>query len=214
MEFEIKSFTESIRQALYENFPYESDDIKTIKHPKRSYHLRDIAFKNNPTAHPMENMTMFEIGGVYAEMAYPYYHILQDAQVIHFPNRGTKKSKGTQAAEKEAYYRDYLRVSWNGKIYTQEYKKNVRGQRSKYGKARRYVSMGNGRYMINKEADTYVNTHYQYIDRILDATLPYIASDYGLRAMRKKDTGLQEEWNAQQQSDIENVLDILDSFTI
>lgn len=213
MEFEIKSFVNRIREVMYENFPFEDEEINRIKHKKRLGHIRDFAFKNNPTAFPMENLATFDIGGEYAETVYPYYHILQDSQVIHIKGKGTKSSKGSQDKVKVLSERDYGRISWNGKSFTKEYSKNVRGSRSKYDSARRVIDMGDKKIFINKNANYYPNKHYKYIDRILDATLPYIASEFGLRAMRKKDTGLQEEYNMQQQLDIENVLDILNSFT-
>ena len=53
------------------------------------------------------NMYIFEIGNDYAEENYPYYHILEDAEVIRKRGRGTSKSKGSQAQIEKLSQRDY-----------------------------------------------------------------------------------------------------------
>lgn len=211
-EFNIDSFVERLREVMYDNFPYESNEITMKKHKNRPLHIRDIAFKNLPVSVNIDSRT-FDIGSDYAEMVYPYYHILQDSEVIHIRGKGTKTSKGSQANISVASARDYGRVTWNGKTYSKEYIKNVRGSRSKQGKARKYYIDSNGEvFKINETANTYVNIHYKYIDRILDQTIPFIAHEFGLTLRRKQDSGLGEEYQEQQNQDISNLLDILDSF--
>lgn len=217
MEFTIVDFVSTVREMMYNQFPYLPNRGKnpsgSFKHKNDNQQIRDVAFKNNPTAFPSENTATFDIGGEYAEMAYPYYHILQDARTIHKRGKGTKSSKGSQAKVEPVSTRDYGRVSWNGKTFTKEYAKNVRGNRYKYNSAQRYVKIGGERLLVNKTADSYVNIHYHYIDRILDNILPYIAQMYGMKMARKQDSGLSEEYAMQQTMDIDNVVDILNSFT-
>ena len=216
MEFTISAFVNRIREVMYENFPYEEESVNIAKHvlgtrgkvkDPRPYHIRDVAFMNNPISF-MENSATFDIGNEFAEENYPYYHILQDAQVIHVKGAGTKQSKGSQQYINPKN-RDYNKVEWNGKTFSQEYNKNVRGSRSKYSSARRTVDIGGKKVVINRNADYYVNKHYKYIDRILDASMPYIAQEFGLRAMRKQDTGLEEEYNMQQDESFDNLLEAM-----
>ena len=212
-EFTLDGFVNRIREVLYDNFPYEDDEINKKKHKGRTGHIKDIAFKDLPVSVNMQTRT-FDIGSEYAEMVYPYYHILQDSEVIHIKGHGTKGSKGSQDRISDKSARDYGRVTWNGKTFTQEYSKNVRGSRSRSGKARRYMVDSNGVvYKINANANTYVNIHYKYIDRILNETIPFIAQEFNLRPLRTKISGLGDEFAMQQEQDIENITDILDSFT-
>ena len=107
-EFSLQGFTNSIRQNLYDNFPYENDETKMMKHLKRPLHIRDIALG---LPYMSGNMFIFEIGNDYAEENYPYYHILEDAEVIRKRGRGTKLSKGSQAEISKLSERDYGRIN-------------------------------------------------------------------------------------------------------
>ena len=205
MAFNIDAFVRDIRENMYTNFPYENEDINRKKHAKRPEHIRDIAFMNMPVIANGETR-IFEIGNNYAEENYPYYHILQNAQVIRKRGRGTTKSRGSEHLLEPAK-RDYERVSFNGKTFSKEYAKNVRGQRSLVGSATRYVYGGDGKiYKLNADANYYYNKHYKYIDRILDAIIPYVAQQNGLRVMRKKETSLEDDYNQQ------DIVSIFDSF--
>lgn len=210
MEFTLKGFTDSIRQNLYDNFPYESDEINDKKHPNRPLHIRDIAFGYLPSIES-ETSIYFDIGSEYAEEYYPYYHILEDAEVIRKRGRATKSSRGSQANVQPVSKRDYGRISFNGKTYTREYRKNVRGTRSRIGTATKIAVGTDGQvYKINANANYYYNKHYQYIERILNETLPWIAQEYGLQMKRTSITSLEEEYNEQQRLDL--ITDILSSF--
>ena len=113
-------------------------------------------------------MITFDIGDDYSEQYYPYYHILQDSPVIHKRGKGTAKSKGTMAEIKNLSQRDYGRINFNGKTFSREYTRNVRGARaSVISNSTRYV----GGKKINMDSTTYANTHYHYIDKILDYSL-------------------------------------------
>jgi len=220
MEYTIDNFVSRLREIIYDNFPFESDDINNKKHAKRPLHIRDIAFGYLPTFNDGEDKRFFDIGSDYAEEYYPYYHILQDSEVIHIKGRGTKTSKGSQERISDKSARDYGHINWNGKTYSREYVKNVRGARSRSGKARRTFVDSNGVvYKINENASTYVNIHYKYIDRILDNLLPWIAMELNMTLRRKQDTGIAEEYARQEletQAHIystgDDILDILDSF--
>lgn len=235
-EFTIKDFTNSIRENIYNNFPYESDALKMIKHAKTPLHIRDIALG----ALSMENdMCVFEIGNDYAEEYYPYYHILEDAEVIRKKGKGTTKSRGSQALVQKLSDRDYARVSFNGKTYSREYQRNTRGKgndisyrgttryydgsswkeganvhsvkhakRSLTDKATRIIIGADGkRYRVNGDANYYLNKHYHYIEKILDSTLPWIASEFGLRMGRTQITSLESDYEGQQfENTIQNII--------
>jgi len=198
MEYSLQDFVDKIRQNLYDNFPYESDELKIKKHIKTPLHIRDVALG-------MPNISgetaIFEIGNDYAETNYPYYHILEDAEVIRKRGRGNKQSRGSQANKDVIVGRsaDYGRVNFNGKTFTQEYRKNVRGSRSRADKGTFKIVGSDGKvWTVNKEANYYKNVHYHYIERILDTTLPFIAQECGLRMGRTQLTSLEEEYNMQE----------------
>ena len=208
MEFDIVEFTDLIRTYLYGFFPLESDDKSISKHPNRPFHIRDVAFMWLPTSTSDNGNTItFDIGSDYAEENYPYYHILQDSPYIRKRNRGSDKTKGSQANIKDLSKRDYGRVSFNGKTFTKEYSKNVRGERKRITET------------STRKSNSYQNIHYKYIDKILDANLPFIADYFGMKMGRKKDTGLEQEYKDQYEQDKLNLatgnwdLDILDIMT-
>ena len=61
MEFTLKDFAISIRDTLYQEFPYEGEALKQAKHRKTPLHIRDVAFKNNPMSIG-DNIITFDIG--------------------------------------------------------------------------------------------------------------------------------------------------------
>ena len=67
----------------------------------------------------------------------------------------------------------------------------------------------NAVYKINNDANYYRNTHYHFIERILNETLPWIAQANGLRMGRTQITSLESDYN-EQESDL--ILNILNSF--
>lgn len=218
MEYTITEFVDVLREYIYGFFPYESDEKTISKHPNRPLHIRDIAFMWLPTSSSDSGDTItFDIGSDYAEENYPYYHILQDAPVIRKRGRGTTKTKGSQAKVEKLSSRDYGRIRFNGKTYSKEYTKNIRGERNSIvNKATRY-QFKNGSYVkINTESNAYKNVHYHYIDKILDYVVPFIANYFDMKLGRKIDTGLEEEYNDQLKQDSVNInvgnwnLDILD----
>lgn len=202
---DLTAFTQAIQNTLYENAPVMKDSARDRqKHKLREpLHMRDLVFTDIPIITDGQTK-IFDVGSEIAEETHPYYHILQNAEVIRKKGKGTTKSKGSQSSV-EVRKRDYERVSMKGKIFTKEYGRNIRGKRSLYDKATRYVVGTDGKtYKINADSNYYYNVHYRYIDRILDATMPYIAREFGLRAMRKKDGGLQEDYELTQTLDALN----------
>ena len=216
----MSSFVQSLRDVIYDNFPYGPLYNKngiSKKHPNRTKHVRDAAFKDLPVVHELDRM-IFDIGSPLTEENYPHYHILEDSEVIHIRNKGTTKSKGSQDKISDKKARDYGRVKWNGKTYSKEYARNVRGSRSRLGNARQtYVDSNGVVYRINETANTYANIHYHYIERILDQTLTFIAQEFGLKMMRKQDGGLDEEAFMQENVDsgndfATNIINAMESF--
>lgn len=209
MEFELGAFVEELRREMYSRFPYENDYLNQRKHPNTPEHIRDVAFMNLPVTINMNTRT-FDIGSYMSEAKYPYYHILQDAPVIRKKGRGTDKTKGSQRMVENKGLRDYGRVSFNGKTYSKEYAKNVRGARKSVIERATYFSDGK---RMKARSLSYRNIHYKYIDNILDMVLPILATRYGGTMGKSRNTSLAEEYNMQQDEEmnerfeIENMLD-------
>ena len=224
MEFSLGGFVETLRQVIYDNFPtdknYDREGLSK-KHPGRSGHAKDIVFMNLNPIHTLDTIT-FDIGSNVGEELYPHYHILEDAEIIHKAGSGTKTSKGSQDKISDKRARDYGIVKWNGKTYTQEYKKNVRGARSRRGSASAngYLVDSDGvvyKVRLNPQANFYENIHYRYIERAIDLAIPILCSTYGLKSRRTKNGGLSEEYALQANASAGldytgNIIEILDSF--
>lgn len=218
MEFTISSFTERLREMMYNNFPSLIDRGRnpngSFKHGEYNEQIKDVAFKNNPTIMVDENQYTFDIGNEYAEEHYPYYHILEDAPYIRKRNQGTAKTRGSQAKVEKLGDRNYNFPTWNGKTFTQEYRRNVRGKRNRLGQVSHWVTDYKGdKVFINRESNSYLNEHYQYIERMFnDIILDAIALEFGLKRARTEKTGLEEELAMEWGEDVSTVLDIFKSF--
>lgn len=210
MEFTISAFTNRLRELMWERFPYEPDDIKYFKHAKRPDHIRDVAFKKNPTITIDENTLSFDIGNVFSEEKYPYYHILEDAPTIRKRGRSTAKTRGSQAYVENLGQRNYNNVSWNGKTLSKEYSRNVRGKRLNLSR----VSHWQDGKFVNREANSYLNVHYHYIEKMLDeGILDQLASEFGLVRKRSENTGLIDDFLSQDNE--KSLIDeVLESFNI
>lgn len=214
-EFSLSAFVDSVRSRMYDLFPYENDIINQTKHKGRTGHIRDVAFMNNQVIIG-ENTISFDIGNNYAEERYPYYHILQDSPVIRKRDRGTEKTKGSQASLKnlgQLQSRDYGRVSFNGKTYSKEYAKNIRGKRnSVVERATRFEYNDKGqRIRINPNSLSYKNIHYQYINKILETSIREVAPEFGYRLVQVKGTSLKDDYAMQQEMD-SVIEDMINSF--
>ena len=210
-EFSVDAFRDTIFESLLNSplFPYMRDsETDRAKHPKRELlHLKE-QIRSHPHKISFENVATFEIGDELLEQTHPYYHILQQSPVIRKRGKGTAKSKGSQMYEKNIGKRDYEKVHWNGKTFTKEYSKNVRGSRINLSK----TTMNFDGIKLNEGANQYLNMHYKYIDTILDDIMPIIANEYGLKMKRKQDSGLIDEFADQEGTDIQTVLNAFASF--
>lgn len=216
MEFDITTFTQTLRDKMYNRFPNLPqrglNASGTPKHKDFNEQIRDVAFKNNPTIAMGEKQYTFDIGNEYAEEHYPYYHILEDAPYIRKRDRGSEKTRGSQA-KVEKGKRDYGVISWNGKTFTREYRRNVRGKRNRMGNVSHWVTDYNGdKYFINRESNSYLNEHYQYIEKMLDIITIELASEFNLKKARVEKTGLEDELAEQWGIDSSTILDIFRSF--
>lgn len=160
-----------------------------------------------------ENTISFNIGSEFMETNFPYYHILQQAPTIRKKGKGTKKTKGSQMYEKDVGKRDYERVNWNGKTFTKEYSRNVRGGRLNLNKTSMHID---GQF-LNMEQNQYLNMHYKYIDNILNLDVVDQLANYfgmkkvGAKSQASESTGLEEEY-AMQSTYTTNLIDSINSF--
>jgi len=155
-----------------------------------------------------EDYATFDIGNDKMEQYFPHYHILQQAPVIRKAHKGTKKTKGSQMYETNIKNKDYEKVHWNGKTFTKEYSRNVRGSRVNLSKTTMHID---GQF-LNTSANQYLNMNYQYLDRICDEVAYKLADKFSMRLGRKKDTGLVEEFAMQEGTSVDNILEIFESF--
>jgi hypothetical protein len=224
MAFEITTFTTRLKD-LFLNSPLMPEmkgeylsswgvwQNDKQKHPKREYNLKkSIENSMNASQLQMQDIISFDIGNEKMERENPYYHILENTPYIRKAYQGSEKSRGSQAKIENVGERNYERVDWNGKTFTQEYRKNIRGKRNRLDKVSRWIYGDGFRAYINRESNSYLNIHYQYIERILDSgILETLASEQGLRVLRKKDLGLDEEYFSQFDEMPSNILEIIGS---
>ena len=219
MEFEVNLFSNRLGELLLESnlFPYMFDEeLDKSKHPKRNpLHLKqevENCFRETRTT--SEDMVSFDLGSEKLERIYPYYHILEDSPVIRKRGKGTTKTKGSQAKVQDLGKRDYGIVNWNGKTFTKEYSRNVRGQRDRTTNVSHWFEDYNGNVVfVNRQANAYENIHYHYIENILnDSVLDRLAMEFGLKRSRTINTGFAEEYFSQFDETPNNILDILGSF--
>ena len=233
MEYSIGLFASKLKEWFIESalFPYyeisntnETEygrskmESAESKHPNRTpTHLKSVAKQClETTTTESENKVEFDYGNYVMESNYPHYHILEESQVIRKRNQGTKKTKGSQDREKILAKRDYTRVSWNGKTFTKEYSRNVRGSRNRMNSVSHWSIVNGQSKFTNIDSNAYWNIHYKYIENILDQDVVIKLSSYfGLKPARKIDAGLNEEYGMQEESgfttEITSLLDAFDT---
>lgn len=139
-------------------------------------HMKNVALRNNPIVMISPEIEYFEIGNEYAEENAPQYHILEDAKVIRNPNMGTKQSLGSQRRKKvenRDYGRNiYLSKEDIGKEFGQEYRQSFRA-RTNIWKAN--IRIDELKYKHGNKKSYRYNTHWAYIERILEQITPMIA---------------------------------------
>ena len=221
MEFTLSNFAERLAQLIHSSklipdmgsfytnkYGYTQSDAS--KHSKRPQprDLRSQISNSISSSFVMgENFATFDIGNEQMEKNFPYYHILQEAPTIRKAYKSTVKTRGSEYG-KSAKEIDYERVHWNGKTFTKEYQKNVRGSRVNLSKTQMHLD---GQF-INEGSIQYLNMHYKYLDRIADEVANTLASEFNLKIGRKQDTGLIEEFAMQEGMTVENVLAAFESF--
>ena len=188
------------------------------KHPNRNpTHLKDVAKQClESSTYIEENKVEFDYGNAVMEANYPHYHILEDSQIIRKRMQGTKKTKGSQDNVQDKANRDYGKVSWNGKTFTKEYDRNVRGSRNRMKDVSHWGIVNGQSKWENPESNSYYNVHYKYIENILDQDVVMrLEAYFGLKKARKIDTGLNEEYGLQEESNYTtNIFDILNTHDI
>lgn len=202
MEYTLDSFVRQLKSMLYESMPFDKGN--KYPHANRNFHMRDLALGQNQIIPLGVNGGFyFEIGSDIAEEKAPYYHILEDAQVIRKAGLGTKKSKGSQAFISDTKKRDYGQATYTiintkrgQKINPYyEYRRNVRGKRSLVKNATQRVIDENGVVTkINRESKYYLNIHYQYIERGLEVITQQIAYMFGMK-LKRTQIDYSEEYN-------------------
>lgn len=169
------AFTKMANSPL---FPYDS------VHYRNKPHMLDSALLANTWYAVDDETHIFEIGNDKAEAEAKHYHILEDAQTIHYGNRrarrvvknpdgtksvraygkvrswGTTKSRGSQANAGAS--RDYGKWSY-----------------SDDGKLRQEYRSGGKKKAPTETSTAYANVHFHYIERIMEVIIPEIASDIG-----------------------------------
>lgn len=210
-EYTLDSFVARLRELMYESFPYGEDVSR--KPRDRKQHIRDVAFMNNKVTFG-DNIALFDIGNALSEENYPYYHILQNAPYIRKRGRATEKSRGSQAKVEKLSERNYNVVSFNGKTYSREYSRNVRGKRNRLNSVSRWVVDASGnKVFINREANSYLNNHYQYIERMMNQIiLDKLALEFGLTRRRTQLSGLGEDFALQEHESHESLIEAINSF--
>lgn len=194
---------------------YGNTQLDSSKHKKRP-EPRDLRTQIERSMNSTMGLSLdesgtisFNIGSDFMETNFPYYHILQQAPTIRKKGKGTIKTKGSQMYEKNVAKRDYEHVHWNGKTFTKEYEKNVRGGRINLNKTSMHID---GQF-LNMEQNQYLNMHYKYIDTILDNdVVDQLASTFGMKRRRTQDSGLIDEFAYQEDTDVATVLKAFESF--
>lgn len=201
MEYDLGTFTRYLKSLLYEKMPFDKDNLHP--HANRNFHMRDLALGQNNVIPVGLNSMYFEIGNDIAEEKAPYYHILEDAQVIRKAGYGTKKSKGSQAFIQDKGKRDYGQATFtitnNSKGQRinpyYEYRRNVRGKRSLVGNSTHRIIDENGVVTkIKRESKYYFNIHYNYIERGLETITNLLAHQFDMKLQRTK-IDYSEEYN-------------------
>lgn len=216
MDFSLKEFMEQLRTQMANNhlFPYEDEEINKQKHKGRTEHIKQVAFLDNQPMYVTDNMIVFEIGNERAERLYPYYHILEDSPIIRKKGRADTYTKGSQDKVVDKGSRDYSIISFNGKTFSKEYQKNVRGMRKQViDKATYFTGNGKQRDRHNEESKSYRNIHYHYLENIALEINPILADMFGIIYVGSKGTSLKDEYIAQEYgiiSDYNEMLQIAD----
>lgn len=214
-EFSLATFVSTL-QDLFVNNPNMPKSTMYYMDSKGNLQLYSEKHKNREPLHLQqtikesfesstitnETMITFDLGNERMEITHPYYHILENTPYIRKRGQGTDKTRGSQA-KIEPIKRDYEIISWNGKTFTKEYRKNVRGSRNRdETSTRRY-----GYVLVRRNGNSYKNDNYQYIEKIIDNVNPVLANMFGMRLRRTEKTGLEDDLAVERGVDISTIID-------
>lgn len=105
---DLSSFANDLKEGVKSGIPYPKNvELDEKKHKNTPKHIRDIALGNTEK---YNNEFFFDLGNEQLERDYPYYHILEDSEVIHKRKKGTSTSKGSQATIIDKSKRDYGKI--------------------------------------------------------------------------------------------------------
>jgi hypothetical protein len=199
-----------VRMEQSPTFPFD-DGIRFAgkkPRPKSKPHAKNVALINNQITLVSPDIQVFELGNEEAEKTAPQYHILEDAKVIANPGRGTAKSRGSQAKITDKAKRDYSAqnvVSSSTKV-SQEYRPSFKEGRRNYSNSQNLLEQ---KWLYGKPKDGAkfrYNTHYAYIERILEKEVPLIASNLNITLESYRGLNVSEPAISKTFGDIENNL--------
>ena len=178
-------------------------------------HMKNVASKNNPIVMVSPEIEYFEIGNDYAEEKAPQYHILEDAKTIRNPNQGTPQTLGSQRNVKEVSKRDYGKTTYlrnDGKVgIGQEYRTSFKGRSNIWKENLRLTTRRRQERNRKKKGLRTVktfryNTHWAYIERILEEITPKIAQQVNAKlVVRQQNNEIDELVMIDQGESIDNL---------
>jgi hypothetical protein len=180
------SIIEKLKFGMEDNFNFPYDRGEKYRRKPTKPHMKDIALIKNQIFPLGDGSYFFDIGNENAEAKAPQYHILENARVIMRPNKGTKKTKGSQADIKDKSKRDYNAYSWKARTQTkselfgsvellQEYRQNMNGNFFRRdGTTKAFLDRTTKNKIHNRKHRE--NEHWQYIEKILALIVPKIAT--------------------------------------
>jgi hypothetical protein len=164
----------------HKDFPF---DVTTPQAKRSKPHMLETALTDNVIIHVSPEISYFHIGNPNAESKTPHYHILEDAQTIRMPGRGTKKTLGSQASKpkEKRDYSVYLPPQQKTNRLTQEYRTSYTSGRRSYVPTTKMLRNLRDKTLKEKKKLPYrYNKHFAYIERILEDILPGIAENLDL----------------------------------
>ena len=164
----------------HKDFPF---DVTTPQAKRSKPHMLETALTDNVIIHVSPEISYFQLGNPNAESKTPHYHILEDAQTIRMPGRGTKKTLGSQAGKTKGKrdYSVYNPPEPKTNRLTQEYRTSyTSGRRSYVPTTLRLIDLRSKVQESNRKLPYRYNKHFAYIERILEDILPNVAENLDL----------------------------------
>jgi hypothetical protein len=170
------------------DFPFDKSPNR--KNRREKPRAIDAALKENSIT-PLDRVGSyhFQIGNKNAERYAPHYHILEDAQTIRMPNRGTKKTLGSQAGKTKGKrdYSVYNPPEPKTNRLTQEYRTSyTSGRRSYVPTTLRLIDLRSKVQESNRKLPYRYNKHFAYIERIIEINIKAVAGSLDLEVVNEK----------------------------